>query len=110
MINHDPLKRTPLPGCQVCIIELQCGTKLETRFLEIGADTFSCQNTTLQKRDIKLTDHLKHLLSKVPAINNLLHFATIPQARQQFREQIQIQMSEIPGHQRPSLNKLDEIA
>ena len=23
IINHDPLKTTPLPGCQVCIIELQ---------------------------------------------------------------------------------------
>ena len=110
IINHDPLKRTPLPGCQVCIIELQCGTKLETTFLEIRADMFSCQNTTLQKLDIKLTDPLKHLLSKVSAIDNLPHFATIAQARQQFIEEIQIQMSEIPDHQRPSLNKLDEIA
>ena len=110
IINHDPLKRTPLPGCQVCIIELQCGTKLETTFLEIRADMFSCQNTTLQKLDIRLTDPLKHLLSKVPAIDNLPHFATIAQARQQFIEEIQIQMSEIPNHQRPSLNKLDEIA
>ena len=32
IINHDPLKRTLLPGCQVCIIELQCGTKPETTF------------------------------------------------------------------------------
>ena len=107
--KHDPLKRTALPGCQVCIIELQCGTKLETNFLEIRADMFSCHNTSLQKLDIKLTDPLKHL-SKVPAIDNLPHFATITQARQQFIEEIQIQMSEIPDHQRPSLNKLDEIA
>ena len=42
IINHDPLKRTPLPGCQVCIIELQCGTKLETTFLEFRAEMFSC--------------------------------------------------------------------
>ena len=110
IINHDPLKRTPLPGCQVCIIEFQCGTKLETTFLEIRADIISCRNTTLQKLDIKLTDPLKHLLPKVPAIENLPNFATIAQARQQFIEEIQIQMSEIPDHQRPSLNKLDEIA
>ena len=46
IINNDPLKRTPLPGCQLCIIELhQCGTKLETTFLEIRADIFSRQNT-----------------------------------------------------------------
>ena len=109
IINHYPLKRTPLLGCQVCIIELQCETKLETTFLEIRADMFSCQNTTLQKLDIKLTDPLKHLLSKVPAIDNLPHFATIAQARQQFIEEIQIQTSEIPDHQRLSLNNLDEI-
>ena len=110
IINHHPLKRTPLPGCQICIIELQCQTKLETTFLEIRADMFSCQNTTLQKLDIKPTDPLKHLLSKVPAIDNLPHFATIAQARQQFIEEIQMQMSEVPDNQRPSLNKLDEIA
>ena len=71
---------------------------------------FSYQNSTLQKLNIKLTDPLKNLLSKVPAIDNLPHFATIAQARQQFIEQIQIQMSEHPEHQRPSLNKLAEIA
>ena len=47
ILNLDALKRTLLPGCQVCIIELQCGTKLETTFLELRADIFSCQNTML---------------------------------------------------------------
>ena len=103
MINHDPLKRTPLPGCQVCIIELQCGTNLESTFLEIRADMFLCQNTTLQKLDIKLTDPWKHPLSEGPAIDNLPRFATLAQARQQFFEEIQIQMSEIPDHQRPPI-------
>ena len=110
IINHDPLKRTPLPGCQVCIIEVQCGTKLETTFLEIRADMFSCQNTTLQKLNIKLTDPLKQLLSKVPATENLPHFATIGQAKQQVIEEIKIQRSKIPDDQRPSWKKLDEIS
>ena len=56
---------------------------------------FSFQNTTLHKLDIKLSDPLKHL-SKVPAIDNLSHFVTIAQARQQFIEEIQIQITEIP--------------
>ena len=47
IINHDPLKTTLLPGRQVCEIEIQCGTKLETTYIEIRADMFSCQNTTL---------------------------------------------------------------
>ena len=71
---------------------------------------FSRQNTTLQKLDIKLTDPLNHPLSKVPVIDNLPNFATIAQARQQFNEEIQIQMSEISDHQKRSLSKLDEIA
>ena len=71
---------------------------------------FSCHNRSLQKLDFKLTDPFKHRLSKVPAIDNLPHFATTTQPRQQFLEEIHIQMSEIPDHQRSSLSKLIEIA
>ena len=45
--NHDPLKRTPLPGCQAIMIEIERGKEVETIFIEIRADLFPCQNATL---------------------------------------------------------------
>ena len=88
MRNNDPMTRTKLAGRQVCIIQLECGTKIETTYLEIRADMFLCHNATIPRLDISLTDPLKHLLAKIPAINNLPNMATIAQARQQFIEDI----------------------
>ena len=84
---------------------------LKPHFYKLEQTCFHAKTQRFKKKlDIKLTDPLKHLLSKAPAIDNLPHFATIAQAKQQFIEEIQIQMSEIPDHQRPLLKKLDEIA
>ena len=108
--NNVPFTQIKLVGCQVCIIQLECGTKIETTYLEIRADMISCHNATITRLDISLTDPFKHLLAKIPAIDNLPHMATIAQARQQFIEDIQLKMSEVPEYQRFSSDKLDEVA
>ena len=69
-----------------------------------------CHNTTIKRLDISLTDPLKNLLPKIPAIDNLPQMATIAQARKQFIEDIQLKMSEVPEYQRLSFDKLDEVA
>ena len=61
---------------------------------------FSCHNATITRLDISWTDPLKPLLAKVQAIDNLPHMATIAQARQQFIEDIELKMSEVPEYQR----------
>ena len=71
---------------------------------------FSCHNAAITRLDISLTDPLKHLLAKIPAIDNLPHMATIAILRQQFIEDIQLKMSQVPEHQRFSFDKLDEVA
>ena len=50
--NTDHLKRTKLPGCQVCVLELKCGTKIKTSSMELRADMFSCKNDSAIKIDI----------------------------------------------------------
>ena len=91
--NNDPLTRTKIAGCRVCIIQLECGTKIETTYLEIRVDLFSRHNATITRLDINPTDQLKHLLTKISEIDNLPHMETIAQARQQFIEDIQLKMS-----------------
>ena len=63
-----------------------------------------------QKLDINLTDLSNHHLLKGLANKNLPHFAIIAQDRQQFIEEKQILVPEIPDHQSPSLNKLGEVS
>ena len=50
------------------------------------------------------------MLAKIPVIDILPHMATIAQARQQFIEDIQLKMSQVPEYQRFSFDKLDEVA
>ena len=60
------------------------GTKIETPYREIRSEMFSCHNATILRRDIRWIDPVKHVLAKLPAIDNLLYMETIAQARQQF--------------------------
>ena len=84
--------------------------KLKQPILRSELTCFSCQNATITLLDITRTDPLKLLLAKIPAIDNLPHMVTIAQARQQFIEDIQLKMSEVPEYQRFSFDKLDEVA
>ena len=110
MRNNDPLTRAKLAGNQVCMIQLEHGTKNQTTYFEIRADMFSCHNATITRLDISLTNPLKLFLTKIPAIDNLPHMATIAQARQQSIKGIQLKISEVPEYQRFSFDKLDELA
>ena len=108
--NNDELIRTKLAGCQVCIIQSECGTKIETTYLEIRADMFSCHNASITRLDITLTNPLKDLITQLPAIDNLPHMATIAQARQQFIEDILLKMSEKPEFERFQFDNFIEVA
>ena len=69
--NTDHLKRTKLPGCQVCV--KKCGTNIETSAMELRVDRFSCKNDSAIMIDIKLADPLYHLFSKLPDLAELPH-------------------------------------
>ena len=102
MRNNGPLKRKRLPGCKNCVIELECGTKIETRFMEIGADMFSLCNDTAIRIDVNLTYPSQHLFSKFPSLIEMPHVSTITQAREQMIEKVQLKLA-------TSLKKLDEL-
>ena len=108
--NTDHLKRTKLPGCQVCVLELKCGTKIETSSMELRADMFSCKNDSAIKIDIKIADPLQHLFSKLPDLAELPHISSMSEARRQIVEQVQLKMLTVPEFHRKSLDKLDEIS
>ena len=109
MRNNDPLKRKRLPGCKTCVTELECGTKIETRFMEIRADIFSCRNDTAIRIDVNLTDPLQHLFSKIPSLNEMPHISTITQAREQMIEKVQLKLATVPDYHRKSFQKLDKL-
>ena len=109
MKNNDPLKRQRLPGCKTCVIELQCGTKIETRFMELRADMFSCRNDSAVRIDGNLTDPLQHLFSKILSLNKMPHISTLTQAREQVIEKVQLELANVPDYHRKSFDRLDEL-
>ena len=108
MKNNDPLRRKRLPGCTTCVIELQCGTKIETRFMELRADMFSCRNDTAVRIDVNLTDPLQ-LLCKKSSLNEMPHISTLTQAREQVIEKVQLELASLPDYHRKSCDRLDEL-
>ena len=108
MKNNDPLRLKRLPGCKTCVIELQCGTKIETIFMELRADMFSCRNGTAVRIDVNLTDPL-HLFSKIPSLNEMPHISTLTQAREQVIEKVQLELANVPDYRRKSFDRLDEL-
>ena len=84
MRDTNPLNRKSLHGCKACVIELECGTIIETRFMEISADMESCRNDSVMRVDVNLTEPLRSLFSKIPSLNEMPHIATESQARQQI--------------------------
>ena len=112
MRNTDPLKRKRLPGCKTCVIELECDTKIETRFMEIRADIISCRNDTAIRIDVNLTDPLQHLFSKIPSLNrDATHFENfvITQTREQMIEKVQLKFATVTDYHRKSFQKLDKL-
>ena len=109
MKNNDPLRRKTLPGSKTCGLELQYGTKIETRFIELRADMFSCRNNPAVRIDVKLTDPLQHLFSKIPALNEMPHISTLTQAREQVIEKVQFELANVPEYHRKSFHRLNEL-
>ena len=62
MNDTNPLIRKRLDGCKACVIELECGTKIETQFMEIRADMVSSRNDSVMRVDENLTEPLRYLL------------------------------------------------
>ena len=109
MRDTNPLNRKKLDGCKACVMELECGTKIETRLIEISADMASCKNDSIMRVDVKLTKHLRYLFSKVSSLNEMPHIATESQACQQIIEKVQLKMTTNSDYYRKSFDQLNEL-
>ena len=108
MRKINPVKEKRLPGCKTCGIESECGTEIETRFIEIRADMISCCNDTAIRYDFNLRDCVQHLLSKFPSLNDMPHILTT-QAHEQMIEEIPLNLATVHAYRRKSFQKLDEL-
>ena len=100
MKNNDPRRRKRLPGCKTCVIELQCGTKIETRIMELRADMFSCRHDTAVRIDVNRTDLLENLFSKIPSLNEMPHISTLTKAIEQVIGKVQLELANVPDYHR----------
>ena len=71
--------------------------------MEKRADIFSCRNNSETQVEVNLTD------SKIQSHSEMLHFATVMQARQQMIERIQLEMTTVPDYHAKSFDQLQEL-
>ena len=58
-VNHRP-------GCQVCIIVLQCGQELQGPNIHLRSDWSTCVDAVPLQLDIQLPDPLAFLFNELP--------------------------------------------
>ena len=98
MKNFDHLRQKRLPRCKTWVIKLQGGTKIETRFMELRADMFSCRKDTAARIDANLTVPLQYLISKIPSLNKITNISTLTQAREQVFEIVHLDMASVQDY------------
>ena len=74
MDSSNALQVRTYPGCQICLITLECGKQFTTTHLKIRSDLGSCHKIPAIKIQVELSGPLKHLLTEVPEIEQLPYF------------------------------------
>ena len=64
-------KREDHPGCNICLITLDCGTQLISKYIKIRPDLGSCDKIPAKRISVSLTDPLAHLISELPDLDDL---------------------------------------
>ena len=103
------------PGCTVCLITLECGAQLISKFIKIRLDLQSCDKIPAKRIGGKLSDSLEHLIGAVYELNDLPYFETKPEANIQMIREVKqklqhgvtvIDNSKLPAIAKPIAHKM----
>ena len=104
---HTP-SRKEHPGCNICIITLDCRTQLASRNIKIRPDLGSCDKIPARRIDVKLSDPLKHLMSEIPGIDEIPYFKSRTDAGIRLLEEVKAKLVDSPIV--TNMEQLDEIS
>ena len=67
-------KREDHPGCNICLITLDCGTQLISKDIKIRPDLDSCDKIPAKRISVSLPDPLAHLITELPDLSDLPYY------------------------------------
>ena len=67
-------KRREHPGCNVCILTLDCGTQFISKHINIRPHLNTCDKIKATRINVSLPDQLQSILSELRDLEELLHF------------------------------------
>ena len=97
-------KREEHAGCQICLITLDCGTQLISKYIKIRPDLDSCDKIPAKRIDVKLPAPLHHLLSELPEISDLPYFESKTEAGIKLLREVKAKLIDSPH-----LTKVDQL-
>ena len=109
-LSSPPMSVNHRPGCQVCIIVLQCGQELQGPNIHLRSDWSTCVDAVPLQLDIQLPDPLAFLFNELPPTADLAQIPDIDTARVKLVSEVQTKLLEVPQHKRRQLDVLAEVA
>ena len=100
----NTLKREDHPGCNICLITLDCGTQLISKYIKIRPDLDSCDKIPAKRISVSLPDPLAHLISELPELDGIPYFESKTDAGVKLLREVKAQLIDSPH-----LTKVDQL-
>ena len=97
-------KRKDHPGCNICLITLDCGTQLISKYIKIRPDLDSCDKIPAKRISVSLPDPLAHLIAELPDLADLPYFESKTDAGVKLLREVKAQLIDSPH-----LTKVDQL-
>ena len=97
-------KREDHPGCNICIITLDCGTQLISKYIKIRPDLDSCDKIPAKRISVSLPDPLAHLISELPDLSDLPYYESKTDAGVKLLREVKAKLIDSPH-----LTKVDQL-
>ena len=101
-------KRREHPGCNICILTLDCGTQLISKHIKIRPDLNTCDKIKATRINVSLQDPLQSMLSELPDLEELPYFESKTDAGIKLLRDVKTKLIDSP--QLTKTDQLDAIA
>ena len=89
-------KREDHPGCKYCLITLDCGTQLKSKYIKIRPDLDGCDKIPAKRISVSLPDPLAHFISELPDLDDLPYFESKTDAGVKLLREVKAQLIDSP--------------
>ena len=101
-------KRREHPGCNTCILTLDCGTQLISKHINIRPDLNTCDKIKATRINVSLPDPLQSMLCELPDLEELPYFEFKTDAGIKLLREVKTKLIDSP--QLTKTDQLDAIA